>query len=52
MYVPVPKPLNTNTISEVNFQILDSNGNHIRFMGNDNLPVTIDLLLSRRLHKK
>jgi hypothetical protein len=51
-FVPVPKPLNTNTISEVNFQILDSHGNHIRFMGNDNLPVTIDLLLSRRLHKK
>jgi hypothetical protein len=46
--VPTAKPLNTNVISEIRIEVKDSRGEYIRFMGNDNLPVTVTLLLSRK----
>jgi hypothetical protein len=43
----VGMPLKSNTISSVNIKIDDAHGDNIRFMGHDNLPVTVTLRLSR-----
>jgi hypothetical protein len=55
VHMPVTQvgmPLKSNTISSVNIKIEDGHGDNIRFMGHDNLPVTVTLRLSRNPQRR